>query len=111
MTNPDPALVREFMVHERLRLPDDMSPLFPAEIRYFQSYYPAYAARLEREAAERALEEEKSRRRRAAAERVAEHTRLMKEMREWGRENGYFVGTRGRIPGKVINAYREAKGL
>jgi hypothetical protein len=34
----------------------------------------------------------------------------MRDMREWGRENGFFVGTRGRIPRKVIDAYKEAKG-
>ncbi|MEV5883074.1 histone-like nucleoid-structuring protein Lsr2 [Streptomyces sp. NPDC052020] len=60
----------------------------------------------ERERQERMWEEARESRERA------EHQRwLMKDMRTWGRENGYFVGTRGRIPRTVVDAYREAKGL
>ncbi|MFJ9900231.1 histone-like nucleoid-structuring protein Lsr2 [Streptomyces sp. NPDC091280] len=65
----------------------------------------------ERRAKERAHWEELSRQSREAMERAAEHARLMRDMRAWGRENGYFVGTRGRIPQAVVKAYKEAKGL
>jgi hypothetical protein len=110
VTEPDPELVRDFMVHERMRLPDDRQPLIPAEIRYFQTYYPAYLARQRREAERQAQQEELARRCRESAEKRAHQTWLMRDMREWGRENGFFVGTRGRIPRKVIDAYKEAKG-
>lgn len=99
------------MVHVRLRRPDDRQPLIPAEIRYFQSYYPAYLERRRRQA-ERLAENERRRvEARESVRRVEAHKRLMKDIREWGRENGFFVGTRGRIPRRVIEAYNEAKGL
>ncbi|WP_055523467.1 Lsr2 family DNA-binding protein [Streptomyces graminilatus] len=110
MTEPDPDLVREFMVHERLRSADDGGSPTDPEIRYFREYYPRHLARLKREAEQR---EKETRMWAEAAEdrKRAEHQIwLMKDMREWGRENGYFVGTRGRIPRRVIEAYNEAKG-
>ncbi|MVO87444.1 hypothetical protein GPA10_22435 [Streptomyces sp. p1417] len=63
------------------------------------------------EAARRTELERRAAESRAAQQRAYEHQRLMRDMREWGRENGFFVGTRGRIPRKVINAYNEAKGI
>jgi hypothetical protein len=99
------------MVHVRLRLPGDRQPLIPAEIRYFQSYYPAYLKRQRREV-ERLAEDERRRvEARESARRIEAHKKLMRDMREWGPKNGFFVGTRGRIPRRVIEAYNQAKGL
>jgi hypothetical protein len=64
-----------------------------------------------REAAQRAESERRAAESREASARWAAHKQLMRDMRKWGPENGYFVGTRGRIPRKVIEAYKEAKGL
>ncbi|MEU6765920.1 histone-like nucleoid-structuring protein Lsr2 [Streptomyces sp. NPDC046853] len=69
---------------------------------------------LRQEAEERARREEWARiaaESRAASARAAEHARLMRDMRDWGPKNGFFVGTRGRIPRKVIDAYNKAKGI
>ncbi|AEW94066.1 hypothetical protein SCATT_16950 [Streptantibioticus cattleyicolor NRRL 8057 = DSM 46488] len=35
----------------------------------------------------------------------------MRDMRRWGPENGYFVGTRGCIPRRVVEAYNQAHGI
>ncbi|WP_340376622.1 histone-like nucleoid-structuring protein Lsr2 [Streptomyces sp. SS7] len=110
MTEPDPALVREFMVLSRLREPDDMREVTPPEVRYFNSYYPAHVEREKRAAQRRAQQEEWDRQRRESAKEAAHRAWLMKDMRKWGPENGFFVGTRGRIPRAVIEAYNEAKG-
>jgi hypothetical protein len=72
------------------------------------------ARELERERREAKQREDSDRRAeesRLAAQKAYEHKKLMRDMREWGRENGFFVGTRGRIPQKVMDAYKEAKGL
>jgi hypothetical protein len=82
----------------------------PPEVRFFNAYYPAHLERERREAERQAQQEELARRCRESAEKRAHQTWLMRDMREWGRENGFFVGTRGRIPRKVIDAYKEAKG-
>ncbi|MFC9591541.1 histone-like nucleoid-structuring protein Lsr2 [Streptomyces sp. NPDC056944] len=99
------------MVIARLREPDDHSPICPPEIRYFNCYYPAYRASQEREATREAKAEELNRQRQASIRKAEEHARLMKDIRAWGPENGFFVGTRGPIPRRVVEAYREAKGL
>lgn len=106
-----PDLIREHLVIWGIRKKGDDSPLLPPEARLFNNRYPSHLAKVEREKTEREKWERIAEESREAARRAEEHTRLMKDMREWGRENGYFVGTRGRIPRKVINAYREAKGL
>lgn len=111
VTDPDPDLVREFMVISRMREPGDERDVTPPEIRFFEAYYPAHVEREKREAERRVQQEELDRKHRASAEAAARRAWLMKDMREWGRENGHFVGTRGRIPRKVIDAYREVKGL
>lgn len=80
-------------------------------IRLYRQARPQELEREQREAEERAREERMWEESRRAAEIAAEHTRRMRDMREWGRANGFFVGTRGRIPKKVINAYNEAKGI
>ncbi|MFI1530028.1 Lsr2 family DNA-binding protein [Streptomyces griseus] len=106
-----PDLIRDHLIIWGSREEGDRSVLLPPEIRLFNDRYPAYLAKVERVKAER---EESARidvERRDAAERAAHQTWLMKDMREWGRDNGYFVGTRGRIPRKVIDAYKEAKGI
>lgn len=110
-TTTDPELVREFMVLEGLRSPDDMSEIRPPEVRFFNRYYPRY---LEKQRDEREDQERRERmweEARKSREQSAHRRWLMADMRKWGPENGYFVGTRGRIPRKVIDAYREAKGL
>lgn len=107
----DPELVKWFIRLKGLRRDDDDSPVTPPEIRLFNSTYPSYLAEQERRKREREESERRSAESRAAAQRAWEHKKLMRDMREWGRENGYFVGTRGRIPRKVIEAYEEAKGL
>ena len=84
---------------------------FPQLIEMYRKERPKELKR-EREEAERRAEWNRlSAESRAAAQRHYEHKKLMSDMREWGRDNGYFVGTRGRIPRKVIEAYKEAKGL
>lgn len=99
------------MVISGLREPGDIREVTPPELRFFTAYYPAHVERL-KGAAERQLQkEEMDRRRRESAEAAAHRAWLMKDMRKWGPENGFFVGTRGRIPRKVIEAYREAKGI
>jgi hypothetical protein len=110
VTEPDPVLVREFMVISRLREPGDMREVTPPEVRFFHTYYPRYLAELERKKREREESARRSEASRIAAQRRYEHKELMRDMRKWGPENGYFVGTRGRIPRKVIEAYKEAKG-
>ncbi|MFI0553443.1 Lsr2 family DNA-binding protein [Streptomyces scabiei] len=107
----DPQVVKDFMRRERIRTPDDDSPVTPPELRHFERWYPLYEKRKREEAERRAEWERISAESRAAAQRHYEHKKLMRDMREWGRENGHFVGTRGRIPRKVIEAYKEAKGL
>lgn len=99
------------MVISGLREPGDEREVTPPELRFFRAYYPAHVERVRRAAEERARQEELDRKRRASAEAAAHQAWLMKDMRKWGPENGYFVGTRGRIPRKVIEAYEEAKGL
>ncbi|MFF9649704.1 histone-like nucleoid-structuring protein Lsr2 [Streptomyces sp. NPDC014622] len=111
MSEPDSALVREFMVISGLRKPGDLREVMSPELRFFAKYYPAYVERVRREAERRAAQEKLSSERREGAERAAHQAWLMKDMREWGRGNGHFVGARGRIPRKVIDAYKEAKGL
>ncbi|MER6382113.1 Lsr2 family DNA-binding protein [Streptomyces sp. NPDC001118] len=110
-TDYDDDTVRKFIVMLGLRKPDDDSPPTPPEYRLFNSQYPSYLAQKKREAEERARSEARSREVAAAAEKARQHAWRMRDMREWGRDNGYFVGTRGRIPRKVIEAYKEAKGL
>ncbi|MEV3860693.1 histone-like nucleoid-structuring protein Lsr2 [Streptomyces sp. NPDC050095] len=108
---PDTELVKWFIRLKGLRREDDDGPVLPPEIRLFNAAYPSYVADQERRTKEREESARVSAESRAAAQRHYEHTKLMKDMREWGRGNGYFVGTRGRIPRKVIDAYREEKGL
>lgn len=84
---------------------------FPRLIEMYRERRPEELKQEAEEAARRAESERIAVESRAALARAAEHTRLMKDMREWGRENGFFVGTRGRIPRRVIEAYNEAKGL
>ncbi|WP_328377059.1 Lsr2 family protein [Streptomyces sp. NBC_00440] len=106
-----PDLVREHLIAWGVREEGNKSPLLPPEARLFKDRYPSHLAEIERKKGEREKWERIANESRAAAERTAHQTWLMKDMREWGRENGYVVGTRGRIPSEVINAYREAKGL
>ncbi|MFG3176566.1 histone-like nucleoid-structuring protein Lsr2 [[Kitasatospora] papulosa] len=83
---------------------------FPRLIEVYQRERPKELKREAEEASRRAEWDRIAVERRKAAERAAHQTWLMKDMREWGRKNGHFVGTRGRIPRKVIDAYKEAKG-
>jgi 5,10-methylenetetrahydrofolate reductase len=111
VTEPDPKLVREFMVISRLREPGDMREVTPPEVRFFKAYYPAHVEREAEEAARRAESERRAAESRESARRIEAHKKLMRDMREWGPKNGFFVGTRGRIPRRVVEAYNEAKGL
>jgi hypothetical protein len=111
VTEPDPVLVREFMVISRLREPGDVREVTPPEVRFFKTYYPAHLKREAEEAARRAESERRAAESRESSRKREAHKKIMRDMREWGPNNGYFVGTRGRIPRKVIEAYREANGL
>ncbi|MEU8948801.1 histone-like nucleoid-structuring protein Lsr2 [Streptomyces sp. NPDC048489] len=76
-------------------------------------YHRERPRELKREADERARKEEWARisaESQAASERLWRHKERMRHIRKWGPENGFFVGTRGRIPGKVMKAYEEAFG-
>ncbi|NEB42560.1 histone-like nucleoid-structuring protein Lsr2 [Streptomyces sp. SID14515] len=106
-----PDLIRDHLVLWGVRKEGDRSALLSPEIRLFNDRYPAYLVQVAREKAERAKWGRIAVERREAAARAAHHAWLMKDMRAWGRENGYFVGTRGRIPRKVVDAYKEAKGI
>ncbi|MGW6346859.1 Lsr2 family DNA-binding protein, partial [Streptomyces sp. NPDC055080] len=106
-----PDLIREHLVIWRVRKEGDFSALLSPEIRLFNDRYPSHLAKLERERVEREKSERIAVESRASAERAAHQVWLMKDMRKWGRENGHFVGTRGRIPRKVVDAYKEAKGI
>ncbi|WP_326827444.1 Lsr2 family DNA-binding protein [Streptomyces sp. NBC_01751] len=111
MTTPDADLVREFMVISGLRKPGDLREVMSPELRFFAKYYPPYVERMKREAERLAEQKKLDQKRRESSERAAHRAWLMKDMRAWGPENGYFVGTRGRIPRRVIEAYNEAKGI
>jgi len=108
---PYPELIREHLVIWGVREEGDTSPLLPPEVRLFDNRYPSHIAKLKREMEERERWERIAEESREATRRIAEHKQLMHDMREWGRANGFFVGARGRISRKVINAYKEAKGL
>ncbi|MGV9693418.1 Lsr2 family DNA-binding protein [Streptomyces sp. NPDC003444] len=108
---PDPELVMAFMVVERLREPGDPLPVTPPEIRLFNRRYLPYLKSKQDEKEERERRELMDRRAAEARERRAHQAWLMRDMRKWGPENGFFVGTRGRIPRKVIEAYNKAKGI
>ncbi|MFJ7329011.1 histone-like nucleoid-structuring protein Lsr2 [Streptomyces cyaneofuscatus] len=105
-----PDLIRDHLIIWGIRQEGDRSALLPPEIRLFNDRYAAHLAKVAREKAEREESDRIAIQRREGAERAAHQAWLMKDMREWGRENGHFVGTRGRIPRKVVDAYREAKG-
>jgi hypothetical protein len=83
----------------------------PPLLRFYRDNRPrelkAEAEKVAREAESQRRAEESRR----AAQRAAEHRRRMRDMREWGPANGFFVGTRGRIPRRVVEAYNQAKGL
>jgi hypothetical protein len=105
-----PELIREHLIIWGVRGEGDNSPLLPPEIRLFHNRYPSYLARMQREKEERERSERRRVEARESARRIEAHKKLMRDMREWGPKNGFFVGTRGRIPRKVIDAYKEAKG-
>jgi beta-phosphoglucomutase-like phosphatase (HAD superfamily) len=64
-----------------------------------------------RKAAERARQDEMWAEAARTRKRAAELAERMRHMRRWGPENGFFVGTRGRIPKAVVKAYNEAMGI
>ncbi|MET8839678.1 histone-like nucleoid-structuring protein Lsr2 [Streptomyces rubiginosohelvolus] len=106
-----PDLIRDHLIIWGVREEGNRSALLPPEIRLFNARYAAHLAEMARKKAEREESARIAIQRRECAERAAHQVWLMKDMREWGRENGHFVGTRGRIPRKVVDAYREAKGI
>ncbi|MGW1231408.1 Lsr2 family DNA-binding protein [Streptomyces californicus] len=106
-----PDLIKDHLIIWGVRDEGNRSPLLPPEIRLFNDRYPAHLAEVAREKAAREESARMAIQRREGAERAAHQAWLMRDMRAWGRENGYFVGTRGRIPRKVIDAYEEAKGI
>ncbi|WP_449353676.1 Lsr2 family DNA-binding protein [Streptomyces malaysiensis] len=98
------------MVRRGLRNAGDLSPVTPPEIRFYAEYKPRDDARDAQEAERKrqwADMRERSKAAQAAAVRMQEH---MRKAREWGRANGHFVGTRGRIPARVWAGYQEAIG-
>ncbi|MFF3416801.1 histone-like nucleoid-structuring protein Lsr2 [Streptomyces sp. NPDC002698] len=84
---------------------------FPQLISLYKERRAEELKREAREREKRAEDERRAAESRAAAEKWRQHKELMRDMRKWGPENGFFVGTRGRIPRKVIEAYEKAKGL
>ncbi|MCT6776087.1 Lsr2 family protein [Streptomyces sp. CS7] len=106
-----PDLIRDHLIIWGVRKEGDRSTLLPPEIRLFNARYATHLVKTAREKAEREESARIAIQRREGAERAAYQAWLMKDMREWGRENGHFVGTRGRIPRKVVDAYRKAKGI
>ncbi|MFD4904963.1 Lsr2 family DNA-binding protein [Kitasatospora purpeofusca] len=109
--NPTDDEVRAFMVEVGMREPDNTSEVTPPEVRYFLKYKPSHDARKADERAARERMEEQWRRADESRQRAEHYARHMKLCREWGRENGYFVGTRGAIPKAVREAYKEATGV
>ncbi|MFF4245209.1 histone-like nucleoid-structuring protein Lsr2 [Streptomyces sp. NPDC001822] len=105
-----PDLIREHLILWKVREEGDRSALLSPEIRLFNARYPAHLRKVAEEKARREESKRIAAESRKSAERAAHRTWLMKDMREWGRKNGHFVGTRGSIPRKVIDAYTEAKG-
>ncbi|MFE5542752.1 histone-like nucleoid-structuring protein Lsr2 [Streptomyces sp. NPDC056534] len=84
---------------------------FPALIRFYKAERPKELKREAEEAARKAERKRIAEESREAIRIADEHRRLMRDIRAWGPENGFFVGTRGPIPRRVVEAYREAKGL
>ncbi|MFC9231371.1 histone-like nucleoid-structuring protein Lsr2 [Streptomyces decoyicus] len=98
------------MVEKGLRPANSSLPVTPPEVRFYLEYKPRDDARAAQEAErKRQWDEmwERSKAAQAEALRMKEH---MRKAREWGRDNGYFVGTRGRIPARVWKAYQESVG-
>ena len=121
MTDLDPDDVRKFLrslswrtaesetEYERDRL--ERGEFLGPEIRLYLSERPRQLER-ERREVERREEEARLWARAEASRKAAEaHAWRMADMRKWGPENGYFVGARGRIPRRVIEAYNKAKGV
>jgi hypothetical protein len=102
--------VRAYMVRKGMRDADDYVPVTPPEIRFYVAYKPRDDARDTQEAERKRQSEEMWERAKVAQERRWRMKEHMRKAREWGRENGFFVGTRGRIPARVWSAYQEAIG-
>lgn len=106
----DLAEVRAYTVSKGLVEPGSTTPVSAPEIRLFLSQKPWEDAARERRERERREREEmwaEAEKVREAAVEFREHKR---RAREWGRENGFFVGTRGRIPAAVWQGYQESIG-
>ncbi|MFJ9771844.1 histone-like nucleoid-structuring protein Lsr2 [Kitasatospora sp. NPDC101157] len=99
------------MVEIGMRDPDNTSEVLPPEVRYFQNYKPSYDARKAQERAARERMDASWARAEESRKRAQFHSHHMKKCREWGRENGFTVGTRGAIPKAVRKAYKEATGV
>ncbi|MFE9456004.1 histone-like nucleoid-structuring protein Lsr2 [Streptomyces californicus] len=106
----DTESVRAYMVRKGLRTADDYSDITPPEVRFYAQYKPSDDARDERERLAREASERMWEQAREAQERMYRMKEHMRKAREWGRENGFFVGTRGRIPARVWSAYQESIG-
>ncbi len=99
------------MVEVGLREPDNTSEVTPPEVRYFLNYKPSHDARKANEKAAREQAEEGWKRAKESRQRAEHYARHMKLCREWGRESGFTVGTRGAIPKAVREAYKKATGV
>lgn len=106
----DPEDVRAYMVRQGMRTADDRSPVTPPEVRFYVEYKPRDDARDAREAERKRQWAEMWERSKAAQEKRWQMKEHMRKAREWGRENGFFVGTRGRIPARVWTGYQKAIG-
>ncbi|MEU1176576.1 hypothetical protein ABZ464_02820 [Streptomyces sp. NPDC005820] len=106
----DPEDVRAYMVRKGMRDADDRSPVTPPEERFYAAYKPRDDARDAQEVERKRQSDEMWERAKAAQERYWRMKEHMRKAREWGRENGFFVGTRGRIPARVWAGYQEAIG-
>jgi hypothetical protein len=107
---PDLEEVRAYMIRKGHRHPDDPWPVSPPEVRFYLLDKPLDDATRERRERERRKSEEtwaEAARLREAAAEYREHKR---KAREWGRQAGLFVGTRGRIPDAVWQGYQESIG-
>ncbi|WP_188285308.1 Lsr2 family protein [Streptomyces sp. CBMA29] len=108
---PDPEEVRAYMVAKGMRRPDEDSAVTPPEVRFFLDYKHRDDAREAAEAQRRRQQEASWKRAKAAQQAAWEHKEHMRKAREWGRENGHRVGTRGRIAAVVWSGYQQAMGI
>ncbi|MEU7187426.1 hypothetical protein [Streptomyces sp. NPDC045369] len=102
-----PERARAHVIAKGLTHAADTGPVTPAEYRLYDSWQRHEARMAEVRAA---TEERRAREAQEAMTREANRWTPGKERRwarEWGRANGWAVGTRGRVSAALLAAYRE----